>query len=52
MHKNLLKLGAAALLISAAASCTSHNTLTKKEILSITGYAGNGDIGKSRTIQR
>ena len=32
MHKNLLKLGAAALLISAAASCTSHNTLTKKEV--------------------
>lgn len=32
MIKNIIKIGAAALLIGAAASCTSHNTLTKQEV--------------------
>ena len=32
MYKNLIKIGAATLLLGAAASCTNHNTLTKKEI--------------------
>lgn len=32
MIKNIIKIGAAALLFGAAASCTSHNTLTKQEV--------------------